>query len=69
MATTNVGPIEKDLRKLLQQTRAEAELYSSAHYRREGQEGKSGLGMRLEAIEEALVRLARAIDKGSISGT
>jgi len=63
MAPPNRGPIEQDLRKLLDNTRREAERYASAHYRREGQEGRSGLGMRFEALEAAVIRLAQALDQ------
>ena len=64
MAATKQGEAERTVRELLEQTRREAEMYASAHYRRSNQEGRTGLALRLEAIEEALLRLARAIDAG-----
>jgi hypothetical protein len=57
--------VEAEVRKLLDETRAAAEPYASAQYRRPGETGRRGLTMRLEAIEEALVLLARAVDSDS----
>jgi len=53
--------LASEIRALLDETRQRAELYSSAKYEPE----QSGLGMRLSAIEQALIRLARAIDENS----
>jgi hypothetical protein len=52
--------VEDEIRTLLDETRQRAERYGSAKY-----ELESGLGMRLSAIEQALIRLARAIDENS----
>ena len=56
--------IEDKIQSLLEETRTEAERYSSAHYRRPT-EGKTGLALRLEAIEEALLELAKALDRNA----
>lgn len=54
--------VEVAIDALLKQTRAENEHYSSAHYRLPNQPGQTGLGNRLDAIEEALLILARSVD-------
>lgn len=50
--------LEDEIRGLLAATRAANEQYASADYGR-----TSGLNHRLSAIEEALVRLAQALDE------
>lgn len=50
--------IEAEVRRLLDETRAANEMYASAQYERD-----SGLNRRLETIEDALLRLARALDQ------
>jgi len=54
--------VESELAALFERTRAHNLRYSSARYREEGQ-GENGLGNRLEALEEALLILARKVDK------
>lgn len=56
--------MENEIRELLEQTRQRARLYSSAHYG----PGETGLGLRLDAIEQALTRLAQSIDHISAGG-
>lgn len=56
--------LEDEIRQLLADTRADAERYASAHYGH-----RSGLSMRLEAIEEGLIRVAGALDRSSVEGT
>ena len=56
------GPIEEQIAQLLARTRQQNERYASAHYRRPGQPGRTGLGKRLEALEQALVMLASEVD-------
>jgi hypothetical protein len=62
MASTSPTTLEYEIRSLLEETRREAHRYASAHYREPGTPGKSGLNMRLEAIEAALIKLAAAVD-------
>lgn len=61
MAVTH-SHVEDEIENLLAATRVEAECYASASYMGPQGEQRSGLGLRLQAIEEALLRLARAID-------
>lgn len=56
-------PVEERIKQLFARTRQQNERYASAHYRRPGQPGQSGLGNRLGALEEALVILAGEIDR------
>ena len=56
------GHLEQDIRALLETTREENRMYASAAYRDDRSRG-NGLAARLEAMEEALVRLARAVDE------
>lgn len=56
--------MENEIRELLEETRQRARFYGSAHYG----PGETGLGLRLDAIEEALTRLARSIDEISAGG-
>lgn len=63
MAATKQESLERTIQALLDETRRSAEMYASAHYRRANQEGRTGLGLRLETIERALVELARAVDE------
>jgi hypothetical protein len=56
-------PVEARIKQLLARTRQQNERYSSAHYRQPGQPGQSGLGNRLDALEQALVMLAGEIDR------
>lgn len=58
----NANTLEHEIQGLLDATRESAIRYGSAHYREPGATGRDGLAERLEAIEEALIRLARAID-------
>lgn len=53
--------LSEEVEGLLEEAQEKASRYSSAHYS-EG-EVKSGLAIRLEAIEEALRRLASAADQ------
>ncbi|HEX8208453.1 MAG TPA: hypothetical protein VF587_20490 [Solirubrobacteraceae bacterium] len=62
MTSARSTTLEEEIRELLQETREEAKQYRSAEYR-EPHHGKSGLNMRLEAIEESLVRIAAAVDR------
>jgi hypothetical protein len=55
--------IETKVRDLLASTRAEADRYSSAAYRDESGAPTTGLGMRLDAIEQALIQLAQEFDR------
>lgn len=58
-ADTQTKPnFEAEIRELLAETKAANTQYDSAHYRRE-----SGLSHRLNAIEEALIRLAKAVNR------
>jgi len=57
MADRDITP---EVEGLLEEARGTAERYASAHY--PTGEAKSGLGIRLEAIETALLRLAASID-------
>jgi hypothetical protein len=52
---------ESEITALFERTRVHNLRYSSARYREEGQ-GENGLGNRLEALEEALLILARRVD-------
>lgn len=52
------GAVEKEVADLLAQTREVNQHYSSSSY-----DDGPGLGRRLQAIEDALLRLARAIDE------
>jgi hypothetical protein len=65
------GPIEEGIAELIARTRQQNERYASAHYRGPNQTGSTGLGNRLEALEQALVMLAREVDAirdGSAAG-
>jgi hypothetical protein len=53
--------ITPEVERLLEEARKKADRYASAHY--PTGEAKSGLGIRLEAIEAALLRLAAAADE------
>lgn len=50
----------QEVEGLLDEARGKADRYASAHY--PTGEAKTGLGIRLEAIEAALLRLATAAD-------
>ena len=56
------GPVEERIAQLIAHTHHENERYASAHYRGPNQRGSTGLGNRLEALEQALVMLAREVD-------
>jgi hypothetical protein len=56
-------PRTRDPREMLDTTRSANEQYESARYREPGRPPETGLNARLETIEEALVRLARAVDE------
>lgn len=56
------GQLEQDIRALLEKTREENRMYASAAYRDDRSRG-NGLAARLEAIEEALLQLAHAVDE------
>ncbi len=56
-------PVEDRIKQLFARTRQQNDRYSSAHYRQPGQPGQTGLGNRLDALEEALVILAGEIDR------
>lgn len=58
-----MSSVEEDIRRLLEETRAANEQYESAKYRDPKLPGRSGISARLEAIEEGLLRLARAVDE------
>lgn len=59
------GPIEQRIAELIADTRRRNERYVSAHYRGPNQTSGTGLGNRLEAIEQALLILAREVDATS----
>lgn len=56
------GSAEERIAHLLARTRQQNERYASAHYRQPGQPGQTGIGNRFEALEQALVMLAREVD-------
>jgi hypothetical protein len=58
----NASTLEHEIQGLLDATRESAFRFGSAHYRKPGATGRDGLAERLETIEVALIRLARAID-------
>jgi len=62
-------PLEERIAALLARTRAQNERYASAHYRGPTQGGESGLGDRLEALEQALLILAGEIDAMRVAST
>lgn len=61
------GPIEEQIAELLAHTRRRNERYASAHYRGPSHTGETGLGNRLEALEQALLMLAREVDATRIA--
>lgn len=62
MAHPDITP---EVERLLVEAREKANRYASAHYPTGA--AKSGLGIRLEAIEEALLRLAASADEKRIT--
>lgn len=62
-------PLEERIAGLLARTRRQNERYGSAHYRGPTQRGETGLGNRLEALEQALMILAREIDAMRVAST
>jgi len=57
--------LEARVRRLLDDARERGHQYSSAHYREPGRPGESGLNIRLEALEHAVIELAGAVDVAS----
>jgi hypothetical protein len=57
------GVVEDAIRDLLERTRNANLQYASAHYHAEDAPAGTGLGARLDAIEQALVLIARAMDE------
>jgi hypothetical protein len=55
--------LEQQLRDLFERTRQANERYSSAEYRQPNQPAQSGMANRLDAYEEAMLMLARALDE------
>jgi hypothetical protein len=62
-------PLEERIAALLARTPLQNERYASAHYRGPTQWGETGLGNRLEALEHALMILAREIDAMRVTST
>ena len=54
--------VETRLRQLLNNAWARGGRYASAHYREPHHTGESGLNIRFEAFEQAVVELARELD-------
>ena len=61
--------VEGRVRKLLDDARERGLRYSSAHYREPGRPGEDGLNIRLEALERAVIALARATDGATMHQT
>jgi hypothetical protein len=60
---TQPGGVEDEIRELLEKTRSANLQYASAHYHDVDAPAGTGLGARLDAIERALVLIARAVDQ------
>lgn len=56
------GTLQGKLQAIFDKSREENQHYSSAEYKQPGQQGQSGMANRLDAYEQAMLVLARALD-------
>lgn len=57
------GTMVETLAAIFDKSRETNQYYSSAEYKQPGQEGQSGMANRLDAYEEAMLVLAKALDE------